>query len=110
MIIKYPENLCIICGSQIPEGRTICPSCGATESTMFEACKPKPIAEPQTEFKVDDTVEQSFREGYTKGFNAGMETACSLKQDNERLKRENAMLRSQIESRLRTDDIDSFYE
>ena len=110
MIIRYPENLCIICGSQIPEGRTICPSCGATESTMFEACKPVTIAEPQTEFKVDDAVEQSFREGYTKGFNAGMEKACSIKQDNERLKRENAMLRSQIMKRFRTDDVDSEYE
>jgi len=110
MIIKYPENLCIICGAEIPEGALICPNCGATESTMFEACKPIPIAEPQTEFKVDDTVEQSFREGYTKGFNAGMETACTLKQDNERLKRENAMLRSQIMKRFRTDDMDSFYE
>lgn len=102
MIIKYPENLCIICGSTIPEGKLICPTCGATEADMFEKAQP--------EFKVDDAVEQSFREGYTKGFEEGTKHACIIKQDNERLKRENAMLRSQIESRLRTDDIDAEYE
>lgn len=106
MIIKYPENLCVICGAEIPEGRIVCPACGATEATMFEACKPTPIAEPQKEFKVDDAVEQAYRQG----FEAGMKNSCMLKQDNERLSRENAMLRSQIMKRFRTDDMDGEYE
>lgn len=109
MIIKYPENLCVICGSEIPEGRTVCPNCGATEATMFENCKTDHTHD-NPEFKIDDIIEQAFREGYTKGLDEGIKTACSLKQDNERLKRENAMLRSQIESQMRTDDIDAEYE
>ena len=107
MIIKYPENLCIICGSTIPEGKLICPTCGATEADMFEGVKPE---KEQPEFKVDDAIEQAYHQGYSMGFNEGVKHTCEIKQDNERLKRENAMLRSQIESRMRVDDIDSEYE
>ena len=42
--------------------------------------------------KVNDEVEQAFRQGYTTGFNEGMQHACIIKSDNERLKRENAFL------------------
>lgn len=103
MIIRYPENLCCICGAEIPSGRMICPACGATEATMFEKCESVPIpGEP--EFKVDDTIEQAFREGYTKGFEEGSKHSCIIKQDNERLKRENAFLRGRLESRFEEDD------
>ena len=110
MIIRYPENLCCICGAEIPSGRMICPACGATEATMFENCRPHPIDFAEVEFKVDDTVEQAFREGYTKGFAEGSKHACIIKQDNERLKRENAFLKAQIEARNRVDDMDGCYD
>lgn len=107
MIIRYPENLCCICGAEIPSGRMICPVCGATEADMFEGVN---LESPKPEFKVDDTVEQAFREGYTKGFEEGSKHACIIKQDNERLKRENAFLRGQLEARSRVDDMDGEYE
>ena len=109
MIVREPDNLCVVCGTIIPEGRQVCPMCGTKDNIEGYAQlirKPKPAPE----FKVDDTQEQAFRQGYLTGFNEGMKAACDIKQENERLKRENAMLRSQIESRLRTDDIDSVYE
>ena len=63
---------------------------------MFEGV----AIESPKEFKVDDTVEQAFREGYTKGFAEGSKHACIIKQDNERLKRENAFLKGQIEAKI----------
>ena len=97
VIIRYPENICVICGAEIPEGRLSCPSCGATEADMFEGVN---LESEKPEFKVDDTVEQAFREGYTKGFEKGSKHACIIKQDNERLKRENAFLKGQIEAKI----------
>lgn len=110
MIISQFDNTCIVCGAVIPESYQVCPICNARESTLFEACKPTPKAEPQTEFKVDDKYEQSFRQGYKTGFKEGMKHVCDIKQDYERLKRENALLKSQIETRMRIDDEDGVYE
>lgn len=115
MIVKEPDNLCVICGAVIPEGRQVCPICGATESTLFEACKPTPIAEPQTEFKVDDTQEQAFYQGYITGFKEGMNAACELKLQNEQLKQQNEQLRRRIvvlenQARNTVDDIDGEFE
>ena len=109
MIVREPDNLCVICGAQIPEGRMICPICGTKDNIEGYAQlirKPKPAPE----FKVDDTQEQAFRQGYLTGFNEGMQHACIIKSDNERLKRENAFLRGQLEARSRIDDIDAEYE
>lgn len=108
MIISQFDNTCIVCGAVIPESYQVCPICGATESTLFEACKPTPIAEPQTEFKVDDQYEQSFREGYIKGFEEGMKAACELKQQNEQLKRRIVVLENQ--ARNTVDDVDGEFE
>ena len=120
MIVREPDNLCVICGAQIPEGRQVCPICGTKDEAesfaqLIRREIPKeehPLAKAavETALKIKDECEQAFRQGYLTGFNEGMKAACKLKQDYERLKRENAMLRSQIESRLRTDDIDSVYE
>jgi len=84
MIVKEPDNLCVICGAVIPEGRMICPICGTKE-----------IPKPTPEFKVDDTQEQAFRQGYLTGFNEGMKAACELKQQNEQLKRRIVVLENQ---------------
>lgn len=111
MVVRTPDNLCVVCGSIIPEGRMICPMCGTKDDVeSFAKLIRKDTTKPEVEFKVDDKYEQSFRQGYKTGFKDGMKHVCDIKQDYERLKRENAMLRSQIESRLRTDDIDSVYE
>ncbi len=111
MVVRTPDNLCVCCGSIIPEGRMICPICGTKDDVdSFAKLIRKDTAKPEAEFKVDDKYEQSFRQGYKTGFKEGMKHVCDIKQDYERLKRENAMLRSQIESRLRTDDIDAEYE
>ena len=108
MTVRTPENLCVICGSTIPEGRQHCPMCGTSEGDCFEKAMSRPV--PEVEFKVNDAAEQAFRQGYTAGFNEGMKHSCEVRQDNERLKRENAMLRSQIMKRFRTDDEDGCYE
>lgn len=120
MIVREPNNLCVICGAVIPEGRQVCPICGTKDDVesyakLIRTDLPKedePLANAalETALKIKDECEQAFRQGYLTGFNEGMKAACDIKQENERLKRENAMLRSQIESRLRTDDIDSVYE
>lgn len=96
MIVRTADNLCVCCGAIIPEGRHICGVCSAVNG--------KP--EEQPEFKTDDLTEQAFRQGYVSGFENGMKAACGLKQENEQLKRENAMLRSVAESRVRGDDMD----
>ena len=111
MVVRTPDNLCVVCGSIIPEGRMICPICGTKDNIEgYAQLIRKDTAKPEVEFKVDDKYEQSFRQGYKTGFKEGMKHVCDIKQDYERLKRENALLRSQIESRLRTDDIDAEYE
>lgn len=60
------------------------------------------------EFEIDDQYEQSFREGYIKGFEEGMKAACEIKQENEWLKRKVIILAQQANKRI--DDVDSFYE
>ena len=67
-------------------------------------------ADVQPDFKVNDAAEQAFRQGYTAGFNEGMKHTCEVKADNERLKRENALLRGQLEVRSRVDDMDGEFE
>lgn len=100
MKVKTPDNMCVMCGTVIPEGRQACPHCEAAVSETTDKIMTK----------VNDELEQAFRQGYTAGFNEGMKHSCEVRQDNERLSRENAMLRSQIMKRFRTDDIDSEYE
>ena len=109
MTVKTPENLCVICGSTIPEGKQCCPMCGTSEGDCFEKTMSRTIP-AQPEFKVNNAEEQAFRQGYTAGFNEGMKHACVIKSDNERLKRENAFLRGQLEARSRVDDMDGCYE
>lgn len=108
MTVRTPENLCVICGSTIPEGRQHCPMCGTTEGDCSVKAMSRTV--PEVEFKVNDATEQAFRQGYTAGFNEGMKHMCEIKQDNERLKRENAFLRGQLEARSRVDDMDGEYE
>lgn len=62
------------------------------------------------ELKIDDMNEEAYRQAYRQGFEAGMKYACELKQENERLKRENTVLRGKAEAKNRIDDVDSFYE
>jgi len=107
MIVKEPDNLCVICGAQIPEGRQICPICGTKDdiegyAQLIRKSKPAP------EFKVDDTQEQAFRQGYLTGFNEGMKAACELKQQNEQLRRRIVVLENQ--ARNTVDDIDGEFE
>lgn len=108
MVVRTPENLCVICGSTIPEGRQHCPICGTTEGDCLEQAMSRPV--PEVEFKVNDAAEQAFRQGYAAGFDAGMTHSCIIKSDNERLKRENAFLRGKLEARSRVDDMDGEYE
>lgn len=62
------------------------------------------------EFEIDDQYEQSFREGYIKGFEEGMKAACELKQQNEQLRKDNAILRAAIERRDNENNQDGWYE
>lgn len=110
MLVQTADNLCVICGAIIPEGKQYCPMCGTTESDIFDKSICKDIPNKPEEFKTNDEIEQAFREGYTTGFDAGMKHSCIIKSDNERLKRENAFLKAQIETRNRVDDIDGCYD
>jgi ribosome modulation factor len=87
MQVKAPDNLCVICGNVIPEGRQACPNCEAAVSETTDKIMSK----------VNDELEQAFRKGYTTGFEEAMKTACGLKQENARLQRENDYLRSTIQ-------------
>lgn len=95
MQVKTADNLCVICGNVIPEGRQACPNCEA----QVDASANKIMS------KVNDEVEQAFRQGYSTGFEEAMKTAfeeamktaCGLKQENARLQRENDYLRSTIQ-------------
>lgn len=100
MKVKTPDNMCVMCGTVIPEGRQACPHCAAAVSETTDKIMTK----------VNDELEQAFRQGYTAGFNEGMKHSCEVRQDNERLKRENAFLRGQLEARARIDDIDGCYD
>lgn len=104
MIVRMMDNTCVICGQIIPEGRQVCPICGTTDADIFGKLMGKPASEE--EFKVDDELEQAFHQG----FEAGMKHACELKEDNNRLQRENAFLKNQLELRARVDDMDGEYE
>lgn len=111
MVVRTPDNLCVVCGSIIPEGRMICPMCGTKDDAeSFAKLIRKDTTKREVEFKVDDKYEQAFRQGYKTGFKEGMKHVCELKQDYERLKRENALLKSQIETRMRIDDEDGVFE
>ena len=109
MIVKEPDNLCVICGAVIPEGRMICPICGTKDNIEgYAQLIRKEIPKPTPEFKVDDTQEQAFRQGYLTGFNEGMKAACELKQQNEQLKRRIVVLENQARNTI--DDIDGEFE
>ena len=87
MKVKTPDNMCVMCGTVIPEGRQACPHCAAAVSETTDNIMTK----------VNDELEQAFRQGYTTGFEEAMKTACGLKQENARLQRENDYLRSTIQ-------------
>lgn len=135
MIVREPDNLCVICGAQIPEGRMICPMCGSSESDTFARAMARPIhkdkaessvslirtdipkedeplakAAVETALKLKDEIEQAFRQGYTTGFNEGMKAACELKQQNAQLRKDNAILRAAIERRDSENNQDGWYE
>lgn len=100
MKVQSIDNLCVMCGAVIPEGRQACPQC---EAAVYETTD-------KIMTNVNDELEQAFRQGYTAGFNEGMKHSCEVRQDNERLKRENAFLKCQLEARSRVDDMDGEYE
>lgn len=106
MIISQFDNTCIVCGAVIPESYQVCPICGATESTLFEACKPTPIAEPQPEVKPIDEIEQAYR----KGIQEGMKQACEIKQENQQLKHDITILKAAIERRDNENNQDGWFE
>ena len=106
MVVKEPDNLCVICGATIPEGRQVCPICGTKDNIEGYAQLIRP--KPAPEFKVDDRYEQSFREGYLTGFSEGMKAACELKQQNEQLKRRIVILENQANKEVY--DTDGCYE
>lgn len=106
MIVREPDNLCVICGAVIPEERQVCPICGQSEAEHFEKAMSRKLEQP--EFKPDDAIEQSFRQGYTTGFTEGMKAACEIKQENERLKRRIIILEQQASRAVH--DIDAEYE
>lgn len=66
MVVRTPENLCVICGNTIPEGKQYCPICGSSEGDCFEKAMSRPIP-AQPDFKVNDAAEQAFRQGYEAG-------------------------------------------
>jgi flagellar biosynthesis/type III secretory pathway protein FliH len=98
MIVRETDNLCVICGNVIPEGRQACPNCEA----QVDASANRIMS------KVNDEVEQAFRQGYLTGFNEGMKAACELKQQNEQLRRRIVVLENQ--ARNTVDDIDGEFE
>lgn len=118
MIVKEPDNLCVVCGTIIPEGRMICPICGTKdEAEAFAQLirrkipkeeHPLATAARDTALKIKDECEQAFRQGYLTGFNEGMKAACELKQQNEQLRRRIVVLENQ--ARNTVDDIDGEFE
>jgi flagellar biosynthesis/type III secretory pathway protein FliH len=120
MIVREPDNLCVICGAVLPEGRQVCPICGTKDDV--ESCaklirtdlpkEDEPLAKAavETALKIKDECEQAFRQGYLTGFNEGMKSACELKQQNEQLRKDNAILRAAIERRDNENNQDGWYE
>lgn len=107
MIVREPDNLCVICGAVIPEGRQVCPICGTKDEVKSFG---QLIRKPETKFEINDKEEQAFRQGYTTGFNEGMKAACELKQQNAQLRKDNAILRAAIERRDSEENKDGWYE
>lgn len=97
MEIQMSGNYCVVCGKPIPEGKQTCFQCDQTFSTTEPAVN-------------EDKITTAYRQGYTKGFEVGTRSMCAIKQENERLKRENALLHCQLEQRVRIDDVDAEYE
>ena len=91
MVVKETDNICVICGETIPEGRQACPICGTSEGDTFARAMSRPIK--QTEFSVQDELEQAYRQGFAEG----MKHACEIKRENEKLKKHNAILIAAIE-------------
>lgn len=109
MIVKEPDNLCVICGAVIPEERQACPICGTKDNIEgYAQLIKKETPKSVPEFKADDTQAQTFRRGYTTGFSEGMKAACEIKQENERLKRRIIILEQQASRAVH--DIDAEYE
>lgn len=112
MTVKEPDNLCVICGTVIPEGRMICPMCGTKDDVESYAklirtdIQDEPLAKAalETALKIKDEYEQ----GYLTGFNEGMKAACEIKQENECLKRRIIILEQQASNTVY--DIDGCYE
>ena len=100
MKVQSMDNLCVMCGAVIPEGRQACPQCEAAVSETTD----------KTITKVNDELEQAFRQGYTTGFDTGMKIACELKQQNTQLRKDNAILRAAIERRDSEENKDGWYE
>lgn len=97
MEIQMSGNFCVVCGKSIPEGRQTCFQCDQTFRTTESTAN-------------EDKITQAYRQGYTEGFDVGTRSVCAIKQENERLKRENSLLRCQLEQRVRIDDMDGEYE
>lgn len=118
MIVKGPDNLCVICGAVIPEGRQVCPMCGTKDDVESYAklirtdIQDEPLAKAalETALKIKDECEQAFRQGYLTGFNEGMKAACEIKQQNVQLRKDNAILRAAIERRDNENNQDGWYE
>ena len=118
MIVREPDNLCVICGAVLPEGRQACPICGTKDDVesyakLIRTDLPKedePLAKAalETALKIKDECEQAFRQGYLTGFNEGMKAACELKQQNEQLRRRIVVLENQ--ARNTVDDVDGEFE
>lgn len=118
MTVREPDNLCVICGAVLPEGRQVCPICGTKDDVksyakLIRTDLPKedePLAKAalETALKIKDECEQAFRQGYLTGFNEGMKAACEIKQENERLKRRIIILEQQASNTVH--DIDAEYE
>lgn len=100
MKVQSMDNLCVMCGAVIPEGRQACPQCEAAVCETTDKIMTK----------VNDELEQAFRQGYTTGFNEGMKAACELKQQNTQLRKDNAILRAAIERRDSEENKDGWYE
>lgn len=54
MIVREPDNICVCCGSIIPEGMQICPICRQSEADYFEKAMSRKLEQP--EFKPIDEV------------------------------------------------------
>lgn len=102
MIVREPDNICVCCGSIIPEGMQICPICRQSEADYFEKAMSRKLEQP--EFKPDDAIEQAYRQGMAEG----MKHACEIKQENEQLKRRIVILENQANRAVH--DIDAEYE